>query len=458
MAAESDNLDEMIAQWRDYRRQRQTLSPLDMERLESRLREEAADLVQAGLSLAEAFMVAVNRIASLDAVSRDFGREHWERLWGRPLAAPAAVALPAVPGRRADMMAAFLLAALAALAIKAPELFGHSLDESSARVYFLNLGLFAMPLLAAYFAWKRGLEPVRWFLLALPFWAAAVIVNAYPFSDSSDATAPLAGLHLPIALWLVVGVAYTGGRWTFGGGQWMDFIRFSGEFVIYYALIAAGGGALSGLTWVMFDAIGMDVSVFVTEWMLPCGAMGAAPVCAWLVDGRRSVIGNIAPVLARVFTPLVAVVLLAFLATMAGTGRGISAEREVLIAFDLLLALVLGLLLYTVSSRDPQARPNALDRLTALLVVCALAADALALAAIAARITEFGFSANRVAALGENLILLFNLAWSAWLYARFLRRRGAFNALERWQTAYLPVYAIWAGAVVVVFPPLFGYA
>ena len=80
-----------------------------------------------------------------------------------------------------------------------------------------------------------------------------------------------------------------------------------------------------------------------------------------------------------------------------------------------------------------------------------------ALTAIAVRISEFGFSPNKVAALGENLVLLVNLAWSARLYARFLRNRGSFAALERWQTAYLPVYAVWAGLVVVVFPPLFGY-
>jgi hypothetical protein len=63
-----------------------------------------------------------------------------------------------------------------------------------------------------------------------------------------------------------------------------------------------------------------------------------------------------------------------------------------------------------------------------------------------------------VAALGENVILLINLAWSAGLYIRFLRGRSSFSALERWQTDYLPVYAIWAALVVIVFPPLFGYS
>ena len=132
-------------------------------------------------------------------------------------------------------------------------------------------------------------------------------------------------------------------------------------------------------------------------------------------------------------------------------------KREVLVGFDLLLVLVVGLVLYSASARDPQAPPNFFDGLQLTLVVSALLVDGLALAAIAARISEFGFTPNRVAALGENLILLVNLAWSAWLYARFLRHRGSFAALERWQITYLPVYAVWAAVVVVLFPPLFGY-
>ena len=114
-------------------------------------------------------------------------------------------------------------------------------------------------------------------------------------------------------------------------------------------------------------------------------------------------------------------------------------------------------MLYAVSARDAQAPPDFFDRLQLLLVVSALVVDAAALWAIAARISEFGFTPNRVAALGENLILLVNLAWSAWLYASFMRRQGSFAALERWQIAYLPVYSVWAAIVVVVFPPLFGY-
>jgi hypothetical protein len=162
-------------------------------------------------------------------------------------------------------------------------------------------------------------------------------------------------------------------------------------------------------------------------------------------------------VLTRLFTPLFTMLLLVFLATMAWTGSPINVKREVLIGFDLLLAVVVGLVLYAASARDAQAPPDFSDGLQLLLVVSALMVDGVALWAIAARISEFGFTPNRVAALGENLILLVNLTWSAWLYARFLRNRSSFAALEGWQIAYLPVFSIWAALVVVVFPPLFGY-
>jgi len=139
------------------------------------------------------------------------------------------------------------------------------------------------------------------------------------------------------------------------------------------------------------------------------------------------------------------------------TGRGVDQAREVLIGFDALLIIVLGLLLYAVSARDPQAPPGTFDVLQLLLVAGALVADGVALWAIAARIQEFGFTPNRLAGLGLNGVLLVNLTWSAVLYARFLRGRGTFAALERWQTNYLPVYAIWAGLVAAVFPPVFGF-
>ena len=447
------SLEEQIDQWRSYLRRRQAIHSVDVAELEDHLREQIAVLTDAGLATDEAFLVAVKRMGDLDGLSREFAREHSERLWKQLVISSSDTGEPRA-AVRTDAIVAFGLAVLAAVAIKVPTLFGMQLDED-AGFYARNVSLFVLPLLVGYFAWKRRLDPgtLRW--LAAAFVAAGVFANVYPFT-ASGSTEPLLALHLPIALWLVVGIAYAGGRWRQVEGR-MDFIRFSGELFIYYVLIALGGGVLTAFLMMMFETIGIDAEWFIQSWLLPCGAAGAVLVASWLVEAKQSVIENMAPVLTRLFTPLFATLLVAFLGTLLLTGRGVDIERNMLIAFDLLLVVVLALLLYSVSARDPRSAPGAFDVMQVVLVVSALLADAVALWAIAARITEFGFSPNRVAALGVNVILLVNLAWSAVLHIRFLRGSGSFPALERWQTGYLPVYAVWAAIVVIVFPPLFGY-
>jgi len=456
MSAPGDavSLDEQIDQWRSYLRRRQAIHSVDVSELEDHLREQVAVLVDAGLATDEAFLVTVKRMGNLDALSREFALEHSDRLWKQLVVVPADSGEPQARART-DALVAFCLAMAAAVAIKLPALFGIDLDRD-AGFYARNASLFVLPLLTGYFAWKRrlGTGTLRW--LAVAFVAAGVFANVYPFARLGS-TEVLTALHLPIALWLIVGIAYAGGRWGQVDGR-MDFVRFTGELFIYYVLIALGGGVFTGFMAMIFRAIGIDVEPFFESWLLPCGAIGAVVVGSWLVEAKQSVIENMAPVLTRLFTPLFAALLVTFLATVVWTGRGVDIERNVLIAFDLLLVVVLGLLLYSISARDPRSPPGPFDILQVVLLISALLADGVALWAIAARISEFGFTPNRVAALGENVILLVNLAWSAVLYTHFLRGSGSFTRLERWQTDYLPVYALWAAVVVIVFPPLFGYA
>ena len=446
-------LEEQIEQWRSYLRSRQAIHSSDVIELEDHLREVIANLVESGLATDEAFLVAVKRMGELDALSREFAREHSDRLWKQLV-----VTLTDADGSdirtRSDAIVVLCLAVAAAVLIKIPALFGIPLDQN-AGFYARNLSLFVFPLLTGYFAWKRRMDPGSSWWLAATFFSAAVLVNVYPFLPGGY-TEVLVALHLPIALWVIVGIAYAGGRWSEAVGR-MDFIRFSGEVFINYVLIALGGGVLGGLQAMVVSAIGGDVEPFFESWVLPCGAVGAVIVASWLVEAKKSVIENMAPVLTRLFTPLFAGVLIAFLVTLVWTGRGIDIKRNALIAFDLLLVVVLGLLLYSLSARDPESPPGLADILQVVLLVSALLADVVALGAIVARISEFGISPNRIAALGENVVLLINLVWSTVLYIRFVREAVPFSALERWQTDYLPVYAVWAAIVVTVFPPVFGY-
>src|SRR5690242_5784789 len=375
----TEQLDEQIDQWRSYLRRRQAIHSVDVAELEDHLREQVAGLVGAGLAPDEAFLVAVKRMGNLDALSREFALEHSERLWKQLVVVPSDSAEPRARART-DAIIVFCLAVAAAVLVKVPALFGIRLDDQNAGFYIRNASLFVLPLLTGYFIWKRQLintSTLRW--LAVAFIAAGIIVNVYPFTPQGNTEAPTA-LHLPIALWLAVGIAYAGGRWNQVEGR-MDFIRFSGELFIYYVLIALGGGVFTGFIALLFQAIGINPQPFFQSWLIPCGAAGAVIVASWLVEAKQSVIENMAPVLTRLFTPLFAALLLTFLGTVLWTGRGIDIAREVLIAFDLLLIVILGLLLYSVSAREAQASPGIFDALQFVLVVSALLVDLLALSA-----------------------------------------------------------------------------
>jgi hypothetical protein len=238
----------------------------------------------------------------------------------------------------------------------------------------------------------------------------------------------------------------------------MDFVRFTGELAIYFTLLALGGAVLIALTLATLRIIGADFEPVLEDWILPFAVPGALVVAAWLVEAKQQVVENIAPVLTRVFTPLTVVMLLVLLPVFATAGGFVDIDRNLLILMDAILVLVLCLLLYSISARDSLAPPGLFDGLQLVLVVSALGLDAVMLTAMLTRIAEFGYSPNKIAALGLNVVLLVHLVGAAWLAGGFLRGRRPFAAVERWQTRYLPVYGAWAAVVVLLFPPLFGFA
>ena len=444
------DLEAQIDRWRGYVQRRQAIAAADVDELEDHLRGQIEDLLANGLDHDEAFFVAIKRLGNLDAVSREFAREHSDRLWKQLVLVPEDAEESRAPAWR-ELAVVLGLALGTGLAVKVGLLLtdgGPGLGR--------NLGLLVFPFLAAYFGWKRRLTlPVAATLLGSVA-VLAVVLNAYPFVVGGS-TELLAVLHAPVLLWIVVGVAYAGGRWR-SDARRMDFVRFTGELAIYYTLLALGGAVLIGLTFAVLAAVGIDPEPVLAEWILPIAVSGALVVAAWLVEAKQNVVENIAPVLTRVFTPLTIVMLLAVLAVLATAGGLGSVDRDLLILMDAILILVLSLLLYSISARDSLARPGVFDALQLALVAIAIAVDAVMLTAMVARITEFGFSANKIAALGLNLLLLVHLLRSGWLTLGFLRGRRRFAALERWQTRYLPVYGAWALVVLVVFPLVFSFA
>jgi hypothetical protein len=444
-----DQLEMEIVEWRAYVEQSPAVDGADIEELEAHLRDQIADLTAVGLTADEAFMVAVKRMGSLHDMSREFAREHSGRMWRQLVTIDADEETDTTNG----WALALLFAVAAAITIQIARV-ASGFPEQEPSWFVRNASLFVFPYLAGYFVVRRRLSWIRALVTLAPFAVAALLVNVYPFVPGGS-TEVLVAAHLPVALWFVIAYPYMTGL-VRSHEKRMDYIRFTGEWFIYYVLIALGGAVLVTLTVAVLEPTGVDPERIV-QWVLPSGSAGAVVVAAWLVESKQRVIENMAPVLTMVFMPLFAVMLVGAAIVYAMSGFGEVFDRELLGVFDAMLVVVLGLVVYGISARDSTSPPGWMDRIQLVAVVSALVLDLMVLGAMLARIGELGFTPNRTAALGLNLVLLVNLAGAGWLSARFLTGRSTFHRIERWQTTYLPVFGLWAGTVVVVLPALFSF-
>ncbi|MCY4518857.1 MAG: hypothetical protein OXB99_16620 [Acidimicrobiaceae bacterium] len=419
------------------------------------LRSEAETLRAAGLDADEALLIAARRLAVSDAEVRAFARERFAGIWDEPEPEAAPDGDERGTGQHGFwVMAAFAVAA--AVAIRLPEAFGFAVaDSQDADFYARNYSLLVLPPLAGWFVWLK--RPPNWVIVVIGGVVAvsATVINAYPFDDDSSSFV-LAVLHLPVLLWLVIGLARAGERWRLSG-QRMDYVRFTGEWIVYGVLIALAGAVFSALTVGAFVALDIDTR-WMTEWVMVGGSAGAVVVTAWLVEFWAGAVSKFASMLAYIFTPLFAAMLVVFLVAVPATGRSIEGDREALILFNVLLGFVVGLLLFWGAARRPGDRPGFFDGASTVLASAGLLTGVLTLAAVIGRIADFGWSPNRAALLGINAIFAVNLAGSVWLYLELWRKRRPFDDIVRWQTAHLAAYAAWAAVVVVAFPPIFAFA
>jgi hypothetical protein len=461
-----DTIEERIADWRTAVG---LAAPTDGEHpdgLERELRGELAGLEAIGLRDDEAWLLAVRRVHERARTATDAASAPDEQLW-RLLVAPDDGSTPGPDSgstRDADVPTggayrwrdALLLAIAAALVAQLARL-SAGLPEDGPTWLLRSASLLVLPFLAAELA-RAGERTGRQLAgIAGAFVAAALVINLLPFDPGGSTTELLAAAHLPIVLWAVVGYAAVGGRLRSPAGR-MAFVRFSGSWFVTLVLFALGGGVLVGLTLALLAPTGLVDADQLIPWVAPSGAAGAVVIAAWLVGARPHIVGAVAPMLATVFTPLFALMLVVVTAVYAVTGLGGAFDRELLATFDALLVVVVGLVLYSLAARDPSRPATWPDRILLVTVLAALVLDLLVLGSMAARIGDLGPTPNRIAALGLNLVLLGNLAGTAWYGLRFVRGRSDVGPLLRWQTTYLPVFPAWAAIVVIVLPLVFAGA
>ena len=237
----------------------------------------------------------------------------------------------------------------------------------------------------------------------------------------------------------------------------MNFIRFSGESFIYGVLLLCGVLVLTFFTITIFEQVELDIKNFYYNHIWIFIIMTVPIIAVYLVEAKKSIVENIAPILAKIFSPLFLITMFIFLIVVIFLKADPSSDRNFLITFNFMLILVVGLVTYIISARKNKNQVNNYDYINLLLIITAIMIDLIALLAIITRISKYGFSANKTAALGENIILLSNLVGLVFFYIKFFFKKNDFLSLEKWQTFYLYIIFIWCGIVSFIFPIIFQF-
>ncbi|MEI6493426.1 MAG: DUF4153 domain-containing protein [Verrucomicrobiota bacterium] len=349
-----------------------------------------------------------------------------------------------------DIWLTAALSILAGMLAKLPQWFP---DVNAERFYARNLaGIVAFALITWFCAQRLS----RWGSIALALLAIALLdLNFLPDNPKSESIY-LALLHAPFFFWSLVGFAFLGGAWKNLPGR-MNYLRYNGELLVYTTVVLLGGVVLTWITLALFQMIDVKIEDWYMKYVVVYGAIASPIVATLLVE---KVVGDrfkIAPLLAKVFTPLFLVTGVAYLGAMALKQKSLFTDREFLIAFNVLLLVVLGICIFSISERGARDSAGAMDWMNIGLVAVTLTIDAVALAAILFRVSTYGFSPNRIAVLGANLLVFVHLAGILLHYLRFAGKTHGFENLEKWIAGYLPAYTAWSLVVVIGFPLAFRF-
>lgn len=344
----------------------------------------------------------------------------------------------------------YVMGVLAILAGISTWLIMHFADRDMIAPVNLLFGI--IPFICAYFAYRSKPERKLIYIIAGLMAGSIVYMNLLPM-DNKD-TILLAYLHLPVFLWMVMGFAFAGDDYKQGNAR-LSFLKFNGEFFILYAAMAISGMVLAALTIQLFSIAGFDISEFYFENIVLFGAAALSVVASYLVTTNLKIAKSIAPYIAKIFSPLVLVTLVAYLIIVVSTGKNPFIDRNFLLAFNGILFSVLAVTIYSITESGKDDKKNFSDYVNLALIAAALIIDGVALSAIVFRLTSYGITPNRVAVLGVNILIFVNLIWIISAYSKFIGNKRGPVVVQDAVTKYLPIYGAWAAFVTFAFPLIF---
>jgi hypothetical protein len=355
--------------------------------------------------------------------------------------------------RKTDILSLIIACAITGFLIKIPQLFNIGLkdyifyEKNAGMIVLLGLSLYA-------FLTKDSIKTKHLLITLTVFIISAIYINFLP-SNRDSQSINLAYIHLPLMVWCLFGLIFIDFD-TLDKTKWIDYIKYNGDLAILVAIILIAGGILAGVTLGLFSAIDLKIDRFYFDYIVILGLVSAPIVATYIIRKYPFVTNKIAPIIANIFSPLVLITLVIYLISIVITGKDPYNDRDFLIVFNLMLLGVMGIVVFSISETSINRKQRFNEMTLLALSIVTLIIDLVAISAILYRLGEYGFTPNRTAILGSNLLIFGNLLLIMIDLYRVNFKNKEIKQVELTIAKYLPIYTLWTIFVVFGLPLIFG--
>jgi hypothetical protein len=273
-------------------------------------------------------------------------------------------------------------------------------------------------------------------------------------------------LHLPLLAWIGVGVSLL--ELKSDAQNRFAFLIKSLEVFVTGGIFMIAGGAFSGITVGMFEALGVHIPDAVMRLLL-AGGGGLIPVLAVasVYDPHARPIGQkfeqglgkLISTLMRLLLPLTLLVLVVYLFVIPFNFMEPFRNRDVLIIYNVMLFAIMGLLVGATPVREDDLAPGQQALLRKGILAVALLAAVVSLYALSATVYRTvlgGVTVNRLTIVGWNGI---NIGLLSWLIARQLKDGSTawVRSLQSVFSVGITAYVVWTLFLILAVPLIFSY-
>ena len=177
----------------------------------------------------------------------------------------------------------------------------------------------------------------------------------------------------------------------------------------------------------------------------------------YLIQNNPQLVSKISPLIAKLFSPIILVMLIIYLIALIYSGKNPLNDRESLMIFNALLIGVMAIIFFSIADSSKVQKSNPEIVILLLMSIVTTIINGIALSAILLRISEWGVTPNRIAILGSNILILINLLLVTTKLYRVIYKKAEIAQVGIVMAKYLPIYVIWTIIITFLFPIIFWF-